>query len=242
MDKDKTPRDQANKTLNIYLTRVRKAAEEMPDTDPLAKPAAGAQGQAGSTSAQPVPDSSSWTGWALSSLASKAVSTPTDIRPETPKANGIIKPASSVASRNETPEVSRAPSPLFGTTNMSNQNDADGFGADGWGQDAADDWGFGESKQTEADNSTVNADGEPDFGAWLAAKKAGTQAAKPALPKGIGPRTTSKTANGANARPIVSRGASSVSSTARKVVAPPKPAPKKEEPAAEEEDWGSAWD
>lgn len=74
----------------------------------------------------------------------------------------------------------------------------------------------------------ASAGGEPDFAAWLAAKK--QPAASKALPKGLGKK---QGAAGVSARPAVGR--ASTTEAARKVEV-------KEEKAVEDEAWGDAWE
>ncbi|KAI8633656.1 armadillo-type protein [Xylariaceae sp. FL1651] len=69
IDKEKLIRDQANKTMDIYLQRIRKAAADMPDT--VLPPPQSAEG-AGPRMSTPQPsEASSWTGWAISSFTNK---------------------------------------------------------------------------------------------------------------------------------------------------------------------------
>ncbi|KAI1823451.1 armadillo-type protein [Xylaria intraflava] len=69
IDKEKLIRDQANKTMEIYLQRIRKAAEKMPDT---ALPPSQTTESAGPRMSTPQSSEvSSWTGWAISSFTNK---------------------------------------------------------------------------------------------------------------------------------------------------------------------------
>jgi SCY1-like protein 1 len=66
-------RDQANKTLEIYLQRVRKYAETLPET---LQPPMGQNTAAGAAPRVGTPQSdSSWTGWAISSFTNKVGTT-----------------------------------------------------------------------------------------------------------------------------------------------------------------------
>ncbi|KAI0538624.1 armadillo-type protein [Xylaria digitata] len=69
MDKEKLVRDQANKTIDIYLQRIRKAAANMPDT--ALPPSQTADGAAPRMSTPQSSDVSSWAGWAISSFTNK---------------------------------------------------------------------------------------------------------------------------------------------------------------------------
>ncbi|TKA49250.1 hypothetical protein B0A54_01327 [Friedmanniomyces endolithicus] len=68
VDKEKVIRDQANKTLNIYLERVRKFGQTLPDTV-LPPPSAGSSAPGTRISTpQPVIGNTQWMGWAISSF------------------------------------------------------------------------------------------------------------------------------------------------------------------------------
>ncbi|KAI1349061.1 armadillo-type protein [Xylaria sp. FL0043] len=69
IDKEKLVRDQANKTIDIYLQRIRKAAASMPDT--ALPPAQTADGAAPRMSTPQASEASSWAGWAISSFTNK---------------------------------------------------------------------------------------------------------------------------------------------------------------------------
>ncbi|KAI1394287.1 ARM repeat-containing protein [Hypoxylon trugodes] len=69
IDKEKLIRDQANKTMEVYLQKIRKAASAMPDT--VQPPPQTTEG-AGPRMSTPQPsEASSWTGWAISSFTNK---------------------------------------------------------------------------------------------------------------------------------------------------------------------------
>ncbi|KAI1441547.1 ARM repeat-containing protein [Annulohypoxylon stygium] len=69
IDKEKLVRDQANKAIEIYLQRIRKAAAAMPDT--VQPPPQTTEG-AGPRMSTPQPsEASSWAGWAISSFTNK---------------------------------------------------------------------------------------------------------------------------------------------------------------------------
>ncbi|KAI1452822.1 ARM repeat-containing protein [Annulohypoxylon moriforme] len=69
IDKEKLVRDQANKAMEIYLQRIRKAASAMPDT--VQPPPQTTEG-AGPRMSTPQPsEASSWAGWAISSFTNK---------------------------------------------------------------------------------------------------------------------------------------------------------------------------
>ncbi|KAI1764217.1 ARM repeat-containing protein [Hypoxylon sp. FL1150] len=69
IDKEKLVRDQANKAMEIYLQRIRKAAADMPDTT---QPPPQTSEGAGPRMSTPQPsEASSWAGWAISSFTNK---------------------------------------------------------------------------------------------------------------------------------------------------------------------------
>ncbi|KAI2640101.1 armadillo-type protein [Xylaria nigripes] len=69
IDKEKLIRDQANKTMDIYLQRIRKAAESMPDS--ALPPTQSTEGAGPRISTVSSSEASSWTGWAISSFTNK---------------------------------------------------------------------------------------------------------------------------------------------------------------------------
>ena len=76
IDKEKLVRDQANKTLDLFLQRIRKFGSTMPDTV-LPPPTPTDSGSSVPRMATPQPsEAASWTGWAISSFTNK-VSTAT---------------------------------------------------------------------------------------------------------------------------------------------------------------------
>jgi SCY1-like protein 1 len=72
IDKEKLIRDQASKTLDIYLQKIRKHAANMPDTAlPPETVAAGGGGPRMSTPQPTESTAASWAGWAISSFTNK---------------------------------------------------------------------------------------------------------------------------------------------------------------------------
>ncbi|KAI1816277.1 ARM repeat-containing protein [Poronia punctata] len=69
VDKEKLVRDQATKTMEIYLQRIRKAQANMPDS--VLPQAQTAEGAAPRMSAPQSSEASSWAGWAISSFTNK---------------------------------------------------------------------------------------------------------------------------------------------------------------------------
>ena len=89
IDKEKVVRDQANKTLDVYLSRTRKFGATMPETVLPPPSVANANG--------PVPrmgtpqSDTSWAGWAISSFTNKIATASGEMQPKT---NGQATPTS----------------------------------------------------------------------------------------------------------------------------------------------------
>ncbi|SMQ55541.1 unnamed protein product [Zymoseptoria tritici ST99CH_1A5] len=95
VDKEKMIRDQANKTLTVYLDRVRKYATTLPDTV-LPPPESVSAGGTRMSTPQPgqqsasAQGSSQWMGWAISSFTNKLGSATGEIQPNgTPAAAAV---------------------------------------------------------------------------------------------------------------------------------------------------------
>ncbi|KAI0394627.1 ARM repeat-containing protein [Xylariaceae sp. FL0594] len=93
VDKEKLVRDQALKTMDIYMQRIRKAQASMPDTV-LPPPTAEAaprmstpQQSSGEASA------SSWAGWAISSFTNKLSAVSGEMQSSTTSSNGGARPS-----------------------------------------------------------------------------------------------------------------------------------------------------
>lgn len=102
IDKEKIVRDQATKTMDIYVQKIKKAAENMPDT--VLPPQQTGEHAGAPRMGTPQPTESaaaSWAGWAISSFTNK-IST----------AAGEIEPS---ASNGSTP-VAEVKRPVLGTT------------------------------------------------------------------------------------------------------------------------------
>ncbi|THX13206.1 ARM repeat-containing protein [Aureobasidium pullulans] len=269
VDKEKIVRDQANKTLDLYLQRIRKYSQTLPDSVLPPPEAAGSNAPRMSTP-QPENAGSGWAGWAISSFTNKLGSASGEIQPNssaattassdrpssTPPANPSSAAAQSLAARTRptpifspsAPTVPRVSSGLRNATPTMSDVDQEDFG-DGWGEmdddGAADAWGgMDESAPSvvPAKASTVSFDdgGEPDFEGWLNAQAQAKTKAKNPLPKGL---AKGKPATASAPKPGVARTASA--SVVAKAKPATKPAPSKPvKPAAkdeDEDDWGSAW-
>jgi SCY1-like protein 1 len=269
VDKEKIIRDQAQKSVDIYIARIRKYAASMPDTV-LPPPGATAGGAAAPRMGTPANDSS-WTGWAISSFTNKLASTSGEI--QAGSANGAADHRSAsvppTASKPPVPLASKPGMQLHGTRSSAsiptitspdpvasfddeaedfNDDwggfaDDDGFGNPGATKDEEEDpWGTPSVSKTVATTS-FDDQGEPDFAGWLAAQSQSKKAIKSPLPKGL---TKSGVPAAKSTRPIVGGRSSTAGSTARKVVVPAKkevkkPEAKPKEDDAEVEGWGDEW-
>ena len=218
LDKEKLVRDSANRTIDTYLHKIRKAASNMPESVLPPPQAAGAAAAAPRMATPQASESSGWTGWAISSFTNKLSSAAGDMqtangsgantptRTASPGPDARKAPTSSASNLHRQavtsppPTSSRgiSPSPAAVAQAFLPDDDADD-GGDSWGA-MGDDDGFFEgpsaSAQKPAAETTASAtpfdDGEPDFAAWLAERSQKKPGAK-ALPKGLSkPATATK--------------------------------------------------
>lgn len=254
VDKEKMIRDQANKTLNIYLERVRKYSSTLPDTALSAPEAASAPNSRVSTPQPGV--SNQLMGWAISSFTNKVSSATGEIQPNS---NGV-KPVrserpSSTPLTNGAPRVSNQPvsSPLTGPsvttgvrTAVAPEIEGEEFD-DGWGDmdDIAGTWGdsFDTASQEPvsrpSESSTVNVafddGGEPDFEGWLNAQAQAKAQSKKPLPKGLVKKPTP------TARPVTTSRSNTATRPGSSSAMSKQSKPAQNNPTeAEDEDWG-AW-
>lgn len=123
VDKEKLIRDQAQKTVDIYIARIRKYAASMPDS---ALPPAGLAAGAGSGGTPrigtPSANEAGWAGWAISSFTNKLASTSGTI--SSANANGgadattrssSVPPTTSSAHKPPVPLASKPGIPLHTT-------------------------------------------------------------------------------------------------------------------------------
>ena len=256
VDKEKLIRDQANKTLNIYLERVRKYSETLPDTAIVATPTSTAANTRVST---PQPgQGAQLMGWAISSFTNKVSSATGEIQQN---GNGVKQPLrpTSNASTNgsarpsalRTASTPAAPQVTTGlrTVTVPETDDGDLID-DGWGDmdDIAGTWGD-DPEASSQDVSTrpslssrastsFDDGGEPDFEGWLNAQAQAKSQSKKPLPKGL----TKKTPSAAKVPTIAANG----KTPARPVAAAAAPSrqskPVQSKAVAEaDDDWGDAW-
>jgi SCY1-like protein 1 len=253
IDKEKMVRDQANKTLDIYLARVRKHAATLPDT---ALPPETANGTGTAPARIGNQNDTSWAGWAISSFTKNLGAAKGEMDSNAKENSTAVQ--SLPASGRNTPSIptnrpaSAAPPasrPAQPVAEVADFNDADDA-LDAWGEMDEDEDNFfdapSKSKAAAAAAPAVAYDdgGEPDFAGWLAAQSK-AKSSKPA-PKGLAkPSTNSKLA----ARPAVVRASSAGVTSAKSAgtvaskpaVKKPGPRPKEPDPADDDE-WGAAWD
>lgn len=261
-------RDQAQKTVDIYIARIRKYTSTMPDT--ALPPSASATGGSTAPRMGTAANDSGWAGWAISSFTNKLATASGQIQANTngssqdrpssvPPPVPANKPSSTTSAPRPgmtlTKSTASIPTVLSPDPTAAFGDDTEDFSAEwgGFGDDDA--FGGSSNKKTTADEeedpwgtpsvatpatTTFDDKGEPDFAGWLAAQSQAKKPGAKALPKGL---AKSSTGTGAAAkRPIVG---GKTSTATRKVIAPPKKeVVKKEEVVSkedEEEGWGDAW-
>lgn len=251
--------------MDVFLLRIRKYSQTLPDS--ILPPPEATNANTGPPRMSTPQNDSSWTGWAISSFTNKLASASGEIETDSssaiknqgrpasvpPTIGGNNASAGSVwpvpAPQQSGPSVPRVSSGLRNTAQVPDVDNEDFDG--GWGDmddDAADAWDVDNADAKTPGVSQANAaafddQGEPDFEGWLNAQaKAKTMTKKP-LPKGL----------------VKAKSAMAVPSTAStaKTTVPSRPAPttrttgtkrtenKQAEPAktaAEDDDWGDAWD
>lgn len=255
-------RDQANKTLDLYVQRVRKYANTMTDT--VIPPTA-------PTEAKPdvrvaTPNESSWAGWAISSFTNKVAAANGEIEPtangskpsdpETARSASVPRPAkSSPSTQLDLPKQVLRPTAQPLNRSMSDrpappvhspEPEEDGDDVfDAWGamdDDEGDEDPFtaavSSPKPTSPAPSSTAApkvpydDGGEPDFAGWLAAKNQTKAKNP-LPKGLTKAASTNT--------VATRSSAASTTKPRTVVAPKKidTKPKNEEI---DDDWGDAWD
>ncbi|KAJ9642391.1 Nuclear aminoacylation-dependent tRNA export pathway component [Coniosporium apollinis] len=229
VDKEKIVRDQANKTLDIYITRIRKYSQTLPETalpPPTAANASTAATPRMGTPANDVP--SGWAGWAISSFTNKLsaasgqMTTGANGAAQSEKRSQSLPPAAETArptsSTNTASPIYRqtltkpstttnpfaAPSSTPSVTSADDLAEAEDFGA-AWGDEPAEEepnpWADSTLSSKPSTTTTFVDDGEPDFAGWLSAQHSAKQGAgKKPLPKGLA-KTAATTVAG---RPAVS--------------------------------------
>ncbi|KAJ5226901.1 uncharacterized protein N7469_006907 [Penicillium citrinum] len=261
LDKEKLIRDQANKTLDLYIQRVRKFGANMADSVLPPEPS-----KADAPSARiGTSNDKSWAGWAISSFTNKIAAADGEIEPtaatnkaaevETTRSASVPRPAkSSPSTQLELPkEASLRPAaqPL-GRSLSDRPPVVQHEEIDDEGDDVFDAWGAMDDEEQETDpftaavaspktsspDPTVNKasvtpfdDGGEPDFAGWLAAKNQSKAKKP-LPKGLNKSASTNSAPTRNTVPVKPR----VVAPAKKIDTKPK------EEVDDDDGWGDAWD
>ncbi|KAH8701469.1 armadillo-type protein [Phaeosphaeriaceae sp. PMI808] len=270
VDKEKMIRDQAQKSVDIYIARIRKFAAAMPDTV-LPPPGLAAGGAAAPRMGTPANDTS-WAGWAISSFTNKLASTSGDIGAGSTTNGTTDQRSSSVPPTSNKPPVPLASKPGMQLHNTKSSTtiptimspdpaaafsdetadfnndwggftDADAFDNTHTAANNEEEDAWGESIVAISTTTTSYDDkGEPDFAGWLAAQSQGKKTVKSPLPKGL---TKSSATSTKSTRPVIGgRTSTTGSATTKKVLVGSKKDVKKEAMRSkedEEDGWGDAW-
>jgi SCY1-like protein 1 len=209
VDKEKIIRDQANKTVDIYLARIKKHAQTMPDSV-LPPPSVTAAGGGAPRMGTPANDTS-WAGWAISSFTKNLATASGEIQAgsngtTTPqqRPSSVPPPASEKAQR-PMPTSTKSGMALNKTSasipSILSPDPADAFAdaeedfGDGWGgfedgvtnieADVEPDPWASPAPTPSASSKGYDDQGEPDFAGWLAAQSKTKTVIKNPLPKGL---------------------------------------------------------
>ncbi|KAJ9402550.1 hypothetical protein DTO282F9_746 [Paecilomyces variotii] len=264
LDKEKLIRDQANKTVDLYLQHIRKEANKMPDTT---LPPPGATEHVNNAARIGTSTDTSWAGWAISSFTNKVTATKGEIQTTNGDKAAVaepVRPASVPRPAKSTLEVplvqpQQPTTPSLGrslsdqpVTAPREEEEADDV-YDAWGAMDDDDDGAEQTGDNLLDATATPKDtlspastrpttaafddgGEPDFAGWLAAQSK-AKAKKP-LPKGLSKSSSTKETP---SRPATTSRTASTNAIKTKPVAAPKKIDTKPKDEAEDDDWG-AWD
>ena len=259
IDKEKPVRDQASKTMDIFLQRVRKHAASMPESG-FPSDNSTVAGQAVTARIGNQSDTS-WAGWAISSFTNKlstakgqmepAVTNGTQQRQVSQSASGQTTPVIHAAQADPARHTTTTLTPASTTSQEMLVEDEDVM--DAWGSvDDEEDSFFDapSSKKSSAKAAplvSLDDTGEPDFAGWLAAQSKAKS--KPALPKAL--NRPKAGANTLAAKPAAigrshSSGPTTTNPPSSRLMnnksVPKGLNPKSKEPEPTDDDWGSAWD
>ncbi|KAG7114878.1 inactive serine/threonine-protein kinase scy1 like [Verticillium longisporum] len=255
MDKEKLVRDQANKSIDVYLQKIRKAAAAMPES---VLPPPAAEAAAGPRMSTPQPsEGSSWTGWAISSFTNKMSAAAGEMQtndhgttsgtttPRVTSSPGLeTKKTGSTASTLHRQAVTSPPPTSSRATPQpaadSFFQDIDGAGEDdAWGEMHDDDTYFdapsaksAASKPATASSTPFDDGSEPDFAGWLAAQNQKKGGPSKPLPKGLTKSTSAVAKKPAATKPTVKPAAKPV--VAKKIDMKPKE-------TGDDDGWGDGW-
>ncbi|KAI0997105.1 N-terminal kinase-like protein [Podosphaera aphanis] len=243
IDKEKLIRDQANKTVDIYLKRIKKFASEMPDSILPPPPPTETSTLSPSLNTQPS-DAVSWTGWAISSFTNKVSGVAGDIilnnstldpplvRSSSAPSTATLHCEISNPSPNKLKESSLRPKPLSYSTQTS-IGDVGIETDEIWDKD--DTFFDAPSSDTKSNATPFDCiDEEPDFAGWLAAQARSKPKSKP-LPKGL-----SRSKNVEKVAPVKSSVKSDNASTFTTKIAPKKIDTTPND-IGDDDDWGNNW-
>jgi SCY1-like protein 1 len=230
IDKEKVVRDQASKTFDLYLAKVRKSALSMADTVLPPPSAVESSASAAPRMSTPQPsEAASWAGWAISSFTNKISAAAGEIQSTTNggrltpevRSNSAPQPGDLRRSDPTTTSVSALyrqaivlpPGTSARTSSSSNANEyfqdpleTEVDELDGWGDLGGDTFFDAPSEKQKPKTITISPaipfddNGEPDFAGWLAAQAGKKPGAKP-LPKGLAKQISSSSATTSNGRP-----------------------------------------
>lgn len=233
IDKEKLVRDQSNKTLDLYLSKIRKSAAAMADTIlPPSNSMEASTIAATRTTTPHLSEAASWTGWAISSFTNK-ISAATgdmqitsnggppsqDIRSNSAPQMELRKFNLATASASPLHRQAVASPPLTSARTSTSSNTNDYFqDASEVSVDDLDAWGELEEDSFDAPSKKVKSksvpavlatpfddNGEPDFAGWLVSQTQKKPGGK-ALPKGLARAAVStSTTPGENGRPVVTK-------------------------------------
>jgi len=268
VDKEKLVRDQANKTFDAYVTRIRKYSTTLPDTL-LPPPATATANGVPPRMGTPQNDSAGWAGWAISSFTNKLGTASGDMQS---KATNLARPASIERSSSvpattnprslapsasastlhrqavtgtSTPVLTETPPEKFFTDAAADDEDID----EAWGEMNEESF-FDAPSEIKAPPVSFDDGGEPDFEGWLNAQAQAKS--KAPLPKGLTKSTANGSGNG-SARGGVTRttttgsvgsglGAKKLATTVSKPKAKVGKVFSTKPEEGAEDDWGDAWD
>ena len=271
VDKEKLVRDQANKTLDAYLQRIRKYASSLTDTTLL--PTTTTNGATPRMSTPQI-DSAGWAGWAISSFTNKlgtAAGAMQTKAPSTLQQPPSMERSSSVppiSNKAETLQSSASTSTLHRQTLVASvQVEPQDEQNDTWKEESLDDFGIDEvwgevaensfldpvpqpALENKASTSTAVAfddGGEPDFEGWLKAQAWTKPKSKGALPKGLSKSSSQSQSRTQVARMTTTGSVGSGAGTMKLATANSKPKTVvakviETEPIEGDDDWGDAWD
>ncbi|MCJ1283903.1 hypothetical protein MMC26_003234 [Xylographa opegraphella] len=242
VDKEKIVRDQANRTFDVLMSRVRRYASTLPESI-LPPPTAGTLNGGPPRMGTPQTDTS-WSGWAISSFTNKIASASGDIEaksitnkpqttsetrsasvPPTPSTDGprsgnttrtISDLHRKAVSKPSAPTLMRTPTEQFFQDAQAEDDEID----DAWAEMGDDSYFAAEITPAITTPRPFDDGGEPDFAGWLSSQ---VQAkAKAPLPKGLSRPSTSFLTNGQpSLTKVISTGSLGVGADPRKLAITP---------------------